>query len=91
MSYELRFPSQHVVSRKHVKFARTASNWTELDALLERIDRPYLLPPSSDYSSPVEEEADSGFFGSDNEFIEEECPVDGEETGESNEGVIMMI
>jgi regulatory subunit for Cdc7p protein kinase len=28
---------QHIVSRKHRKFAMTLSNWTELDALLAKL------------------------------------------------------
>lgn len=31
---------QHIVSRKHRKFALTAENWTELDALLAQVKRP---------------------------------------------------
>ncbi|KAL1986599.1 hypothetical protein VTN96DRAFT_6177 [Rasamsonia emersonii] len=31
---------EHIVSRKHRKFATTASNWAELDALLEKLRRP---------------------------------------------------
>lgn len=32
--------SQHIVSRKHRKFAVTQSNWTELDALLAKLQDP---------------------------------------------------
>ncbi|RVX73534.1 hypothetical protein B0A52_02422 [Exophiala mesophila] len=31
---------EHIVSRKHRKFAMTQSNWTELDALLEKLQSP---------------------------------------------------
>jgi len=31
--------SQHVVSRKHRKFALTNDNWLELDQLLAQLDR----------------------------------------------------
>lgn len=33
--------SQHIQSRKHRKFAVTADNWKELDALLGQLKRPH--------------------------------------------------
>jgi regulatory subunit for Cdc7p protein kinase len=31
---------QHIMTRKHRKFATTMSNWVELDALLYQLQRP---------------------------------------------------
>jgi len=55
---------QHVAHRKHRKFAEKLSNWTELDAMIRRVERPLgaaykaacvfngLLPPPSDEPEP---------------------------------------
>jgi regulatory subunit for Cdc7p protein kinase len=32
-------PLQHIVSRKHRKFAENDENWTQLDALLTQLER----------------------------------------------------
>ena len=51
--------AQHVLVRKHRKFARNPENWTQLDRLLGSIDRPMLYPYPD--SSPIDE-GDSGFY-----------------------------
>ena len=94
---------QHVVSKKHRKFAKNPANWAELDKLLDSIERPVLevesLPPSSQESSAtggsyaehsVEEAAgdDSGYF---EQMVEDDCysaeELDGEVGGEWHGGV----
>ncbi|QSS57719.1 G1/S regulator [Histoplasma capsulatum var. duboisii H88] len=41
---------EHIMTRKHRKFALTSSNWVELDALLHSLERPRkrYLPPDED-------------------------------------------
>ena len=68
--------SQHVVARKHRKFAMNNSNWTELDSLLSRIDRPMRVDfvgssPNGSYLG----EGDSGF----GEGFEDICEEDEDE------------
>jgi regulatory subunit for Cdc7p protein kinase len=40
---------QHVLSRKHRKFAEKVENWKELDALLNQLARPLREANEDDY------------------------------------------
>jgi regulatory subunit for Cdc7p protein kinase len=39
---------QHIVSRKHRRFAEADENWTDLDRLLRRLERPLKHSDSDD-------------------------------------------
>jgi regulatory subunit for Cdc7p protein kinase len=41
--------SQHVLSRKHRRFAEKVENWKELDALLSQLSRPLREAQEDDY------------------------------------------
>ncbi|KAK4699237.1 regulatory subunit for Cdc7p protein kinase, partial [Phenoliferia sp. Uapishka_3] len=70
---------EHVLVRKHRKFARNPDNWIELDMLLSRIDRPY----ASRYDDSPVSEGDSGFY----EQADMDCS-DEEEPEPSDEGEV---
>lgn len=81
MAYAFPPSEQHIVHRKHRKFARNPDNWVDLDLVLTRIDRPLLSSPSS----PVGSEGDSGFYDgarADDEDAELEYEYDESDNGD---------
>ncbi|KAL8280720.1 hypothetical protein RQP46_006724 [Phenoliferia psychrophenolica] len=57
---------EHVLVRKHRKFARNPENWLQLDRLLDTIHRAPLYSPSPESEAPESDEhEDSGFFDGD--------------------------
>ncbi|KAM0748559.1 hypothetical protein T439DRAFT_67385 [Meredithblackwellia eburnea MCA 4105] len=86
---------EHVLIRKHRKFAKNPDNWLELDSLLAKIERPvrpFVPSPSPEGDEDEDEdedeelefvsEGDSGYF-EQNECCESDEPEEGyEEDGE---------